>query len=146
MGRRNGDVLVDALRDDCLLELSGGIKLEEGTGRQGKGHALVVGLEVEVDLGENKGGELAFGELLIFVEGLAGNRNQRQFHVRESAALGTYIWLNAPATSVQTVSISSFKVLSAKIFSSGSSSARKARTPVAVTRPGIVDDGDGPRR
>jgi hypothetical protein len=60
--------------------------------------------------------------------------------VREERGGTTHIWLKAPATSVQTVSMSSFKVWRAKTLSSGSSSERKPRTPVAVTRPGIARD------
>ncbi len=60
----------------------------------------------------------------------------------------TYIWLNEPATSVHTVSISSFSVFRAKTLSSVSSSAKKASTPVAVVvmRPGILQGArDGGR-
>lgn len=55
----------------------------------------------------------------------------------------TNIWDNAPATSVQTVSMSSFRVWRAKTFSSASSSARKPKTPVADTMPGILGVVEG---
>lgn len=55
----------------------------------------------------------------------------------------TYICVNTAATSVQTVSISSLRVCRAKTLSSGSSSVRKARTPVAETIPGILTEYEG---
>lgn len=58
-------------------------------------------------------------------------------HQKSNASM-TYIWVSTAATSVQTVSMSSLRVCSAKTLSSGSSSVRKARTPVAETIPGIL--------
>ncbi|VUC37636.1 unnamed protein product [Clonostachys rosea] len=53
-GRSN--VLVDALGDDGLLEFAVRIKLEQVACSKGKHHAIVVGLEMVVDLGKNQGG------------------------------------------------------------------------------------------
>lgn len=150
-----GDVLIDALGNDGLLKLPGRVELEEVTSSQGEGHALVVGLEVVVDLGEDEGGELSFGEALVLVQGLAGmcvrqKKAGRRIRKDERARGGprereedwprTHIWLREPATSVQTVSMSSLRAWRANTLSSGSSSARKPRTPAAVTRPGILGD------
>jgi hypothetical protein len=108
---------------------------------------------MEVDLGEDKRGELALREAVVFVEGLTACSQSASQSVSQRLGLppeqqrgrGAYISLNAPATSVQTVSMSSLSVRRAKTLSSGSSSARKPRTPVAETRPGIVTSlrGDG---
>ena len=68
MCRRSGDVLVDALRDDGLLELARRIQLEERTGGKRKRHAFVVCLQVVVDLREDKGRKLTFGKAFVFVE------------------------------------------------------------------------------
>lgn len=72
-GRVDGDVLIDALGDDSLLELARGVELKEVASSKRKGHAVIVGLEMVIDLGEHEGGELAFGERLVFVECLAVN-------------------------------------------------------------------------
>ena len=97
-----------------------------------------------VYLGQNQGSQLAFGKGFIFVERFTEGASQSE--LRDSAdhriALAngrTHIWPIDPATSVQRVSISSFKVCRAKTLSSGSVSDRKPRTPEAEVRPGMVD-------
>lgn len=61
-------------------------------------------------------------------------------HQRENSAWkATYIWPTDPATSVHSVSISSFKVCRAKTLSSGSVSDRKPRTPEAEVKPGMTE-------
>lgn len=97
-----------------------------------------------VHLGADKGSQLTFGEGLIFVERLTvisrivSNAKPHATCHNELFEGLTHSWLRDPATSVQTVSISSFNVCKAKILSSGSSSARKAKMPWAeVSKPGI---------
>ncbi len=70
MGRRDGDVLVDTFGYNGLFELAGSIQFEEIASSQGEGHALVVGLQMIVDFGKDKGGKLSLGEGFILVEGL----------------------------------------------------------------------------
>ena len=65
------DVVVNTLRDDGLFKLARIVKLEEVTRSQSEKHALVVGLQVEIHLGENEGSQLAFGEGFIFKKRLA---------------------------------------------------------------------------
>lgn len=69
-GRRDGNVLIDALGEDSLLELARSIEVEQGPGGQGKSHALIISLEMEINLGQNEGSEATLGEGLVLVKGL----------------------------------------------------------------------------
>lgn len=66
-----------------------------------------------VDLGENESSELTFGEGFVLVKGLAVRKGgwsvsrHNEVSIRRAR---TYIWLSVLATSVQTVSMSSFNV------------------------------------
>lgn len=60
--------------NNCLFELASLVEVEELAGTKGEDHALVVFLQLIVDLGGYKSGELAVGEGFIFVESLTVQR------------------------------------------------------------------------
>lgn len=77
--------MIDALRDYGLLKLAGSVELEEVASSEGKGHALIVGLEVVVDFRQDESRELAFGEGFIFVKSLAtrGKQSHQSARIKE---------------------------------------------------------------
>ena len=65
---RDGDVLVDTFRNDCLLELAWVIQPEKIPSTQRKCHALIVFLKMIVNLCQYQRCQLTFGECIILVE------------------------------------------------------------------------------
>lgn len=62
--------MIDTFGDNGFFKLARAVELEQVAGGQGEEHALVVGLEMVVDLGEDQGGKLALGERFVFIESL----------------------------------------------------------------------------
>ena len=90
LGGGDGNILIDALGNDGLLELAGRVELEEVTGGEGVDHAIVVGLQVVIDLGQDEGSQLALGERVVFVQGLTAERGSALpcLEALEAEALG----------------------------------------------------------
>jgi len=71
--------------DYCLLKLSCVMDVEELSSSQRKHHALIVLLQLIVDLGSHKSGKLSVRERLILVEGLTVS-------VSAAVRLGVNLW------------------------------------------------------
>lgn len=59
--------------NNSLLKFATVVKVEQFPSAQCKNHALMVFLEVVVDLGGDQSGKFAFGEIFIFIKRLSEN-------------------------------------------------------------------------
>lgn len=72
-GRRDGTNVAPSgwgLAQYCLLKLPGMVNIEELASTERKNHALVVFLQLIVDLGRHEGRKFSLGERVIFVKSL----------------------------------------------------------------------------
>lgn len=59
--------------DDCILEFTGFVNVEELAGAQRKLHAFVILLQLIVYLGGNKGSQLPLSKMFIFIQRLTND-------------------------------------------------------------------------
>lgn len=70
MSGRYLDVGINTFGDDGLLKFAFVVELEEVSCAEGECHTLIILLKMVVDLSQDEGGQLTFGEGFIFVERL----------------------------------------------------------------------------